>query len=360
MNFLYSLLVTLPAYFQPASSAVDTPYKSVHVQYYNADSSIRFGGTLTLPAVKKNCPAVVLLSGTGKQDRDGTMAGHKMFLTIADNLTRNGIAVLRVDDRGVGETTGQYETATTADFAKDALTSLHWLMKQKGINSKKVGLIGHSEGGAAAYIAAAESHDVAYIITLAGLATPGLQAVKRQNELIVNTAPISDQKKYRFNSINAFMFDTVYTYAQSPDLEAHMRSAFRIWQTQDSIYMATHPQDPNDKGRFFFPMESYVMNATGPWYRYHIRFDPAPFLEKVRVPFLAINGDKDIMVDAAASFDYIRKHTSGNQHVKTITAPGLNHLFQHCKTCTNSEVYELKEEFAPEVLDIMVKWLKSN
>lgn len=362
MNFLYTLLITLPAYFQPASKAavVDTPYQSVNVQYYNADSSIRFGGTLTLPATKKNCQAVVLLSGTGKQDRDGTMAGHKMFLTIADNLTRNGIAVLRVDDRGVGETTGQYETATTADFATDALTSLHWLMKQKGINSKKVGLIGHSEGGAAAYIAAAESPDVAFIITLAGLATPGLQAIKAQNDAIVNTAPISDQKKYRFNSINAVMFDTVYAYAQSPDLEAHMRSTYQMWQAKDSAYMVAHPQDPADKGRFFYPMESYIMNATGPWYRYHIRFDPAPFLEKVRVPFLAINGDKDIMVDANTSLDYITKHTTANKQVTTMKVPGLNHLFQHCKECTNGEAYQLKEDFAPEVLEAMVKWVKKN
>ncbi|MBW8684785.1 alpha/beta hydrolase family protein [Chitinophaga rhizophila] len=338
----------------------DTPYQSVNVQYYNADSTIRFGGTLTLPQNKKNSPAVVLLSGTGMQDRDGTMAGHKTFLVIADYLTRNGIAVLRVDDRGVGETTGKYQEATTADFAKDALTSLRWLSKYKGIDSRNVGLIGHSEGGAAAYMAAAESKDVAFIITLAGLATPGLQALKLQNETIVNTAPISDQKKYRFNSINKFMFDTVYAHADSPDLEVHMRAAYREWQIKDSLYMVANPQDSADKGRFFFPMESYVMNATGPWYRYHIRFDPAPFLKKVDVPFLAINGDKDIMVNADANLNYIKQHTTANKNVTTIKAPGLNHLFQHCKECTNSEPFQLKEDFAPEILKMMTTWIKEN
>jgi pimeloyl-ACP methyl ester carboxylesterase len=362
MSFLYTFLLALPSFSQPATQPVptDTPYQSVKVSYYNADSSIHFGATLTMPRAKHTCPAVVLLSGTGKQDRDGTMAGHRMFFVIADYLSRNGVAVLRVDDRGVGETTGKYEEATTADFANDALTGLHWLMQHKGINSHKVGLIGHSEGGAAAYIAAAESKDVAFVISLAGLATPGLQALKKQNEMIVNTAPISDQKKYRFNSVNAIMFDTVYAYAQSPDLEAHMRNAYKMWSAKDSAYMVAHPQDPADKGRFFFPMESYVMMATGPWYRYHVRFDPAPFLEKVKVPFLAINGDKDIMVDAESSLAYITQHTTDNKNVTTLKAPGLNHLFQHCKTCTNSEPSQLKEDFAPEVLQTISVWIKKN
>lgn len=362
MSFLHTLLLTLPSFFQPGtpSVAIDTPYQSVNVDYYNADSTIHFGATLTMPHTKQPCPAVVLLSGTGKQDRDGTMAGHRMFFVIADYLSRNGVAVLRVDDRGVGATSGKYEDATTADFANDALTGLHWLMGHKGINSHKVGLIGHSEGGAAAYIAAAESRDVAFIISLAGLATPGLQALKKQNEMIVNTASISDQKKYRFNSVNAIMFDTVYAYAQSPDLEAHMRNAYKMWSAKDSAYMVAHPQDPADKGRFFFPMESYVMMATGPWYRYHVRFDPAPFLEKVKVPFLAINGDKDIMVDAESSLNYITQHTTDNKHVTTLKAPGLNHLFQHCKLCTNSEPSQLQEDFAPEVLQTISEWIKKN
>jgi len=362
MSFLHTLLLTLPSFFQPGTQPirVDTPYQSVNVDYYNADSTIHFGATLTMPHTKKSCPAVVLLSGTGKQDRDGTMAGHRMFFVIADYLSRNGVAVLRVDDRGVGATSGKYEDATTDDFADDALTGLHWLMRHKGINPHKVGLIGHSEGGAAAYIAAAESRDVAFIILLAGLATPGLQALKKQNEMIVNTAPISEQKKYRYNSVNEVMFDTVYAYAQSAALEAHMRNAYKTWQATDSAYMAAHPQDPADKGRFFFPMESYVMMATGPWYRYHVRFDPAPFLEKVKVPFLAINGDKDIMVDAESSLNYITQHTIDNKNVTTLKAPGLNHLFQHCTTCTNSEPSQLKEDFAPEVLETISIWIKKN
>ena len=322
------------------------------VQYYNADSSIHFGGTLTVPSGVKSFPAVVIVSGTGKQDREGTMAGHKIFKVIAEYLSSNGIAVLRVDDRGTGATTGEYEKATTADFAADAVTSAAFLRAYPGV--KAVGLIGHSEGGAAAYMAAVKSHDIQFIISLAGLATTGLKALQQQNRAIVATAGIPLLKQQRFNQINDIMFDTAYAYAASPDMEAHLRNAFALWNTADLAKGEHDSVYAKSREHFFFPLESYIWQATGPWYRNHIRFDPVPYLKALKVPVLAFNGDKDIMVDADENLGNFKNYV---KNVKVIKVPGLNHLFQHCVTCTMQEPSTLKEEFAPEVLKEMVVWI---
>jgi pimeloyl-ACP methyl ester carboxylesterase len=323
-------------------SLTDTPYIAQNVQYYNADSSIHFGATLTIPANKKKSTAVILVSGTGKQDRDGTMGGHKMFFVIADYLSRNGYAVLRVDDRGTGETSGRYEDATTADFAKDVLSGISYLKTRSEV--AEIGLVGHSEGGAVAYMAAAESKDVAFMISLAGLATSGLTALKQQNSAIISNAAIPQQSKDRYNAINNILFDTVYAYANAPDLETHIRSAYAAWKVLDDEKMTKELVAETGKGHFFFPLESYIRQATGPWYRYHIRFDPVAYLKQVKVPVLAINGDKDIMVDATENLGNYQRYV---KHVTVITAKGLNHLFQH----------DVKADFAPEVLEEVKEWL---
>lgn len=325
---------------------------SKDVEYYNADSSIHFGGTLTLPAGLRSFPAVVIVSGTGKQDRDGTMAGHKMFKVIAEYLSNNGIAVLRVDDRGAGTTTGDYNKATTADFAADAVTAARFLKAYKGV--KAVGLIGHSEGGAAAYMAAIKSKDIQFIISLAGLATTGLKALQQQNRAIVSSAGIPILMQQRFNQLNDIIFDTAYAYAASPDMEAHLRNAYALWNAADLAKGEKDSVYAKSRDHFFFPLESYIMQATGPWYRYHIRFDPVPYLKKVNVPVLAFNGDKDIMVNADENLGNYKRYV---KNATVIKVPGLNHLFQHCVTCTMQEPAKLQEDFAPEVLKEMAAWI---
>lgn len=327
-------------------------YTSKEVQFMNADKSVSFAGTLTVPDGVKRFPAVVIVSGTGRQDRDGTMAGHKLFKVIADSLSRHGIAVLRVDDRGTGATTGVYDSATTADFAADAISAVKFLKKYPGVS--RIGLIGHSEGGAAAYMAAAQSTDVKFMISLAGLATTGLNALKLQNRAIVASAGIEKGKVDRFNEINDIMFDTAYAYAGAPDMEQHLRNAFRLWNDADLVKGEKDSVYAKSRDHFFFPLESYLMHATGKWYRYHIRFDPAPWLVKVKVPVLAINGDKDIMVTADENLGNYQRYV---KNVKIIKVPGLNHLFQHCVTCTMQEPAKLKEEFAPEVINDMIAWI---
>lgn len=334
-------------------------FTSDSVAYTNADGSVRFGATLTLPIAHKHCPAVIIVSGTGKQDRDGTMAGHKLFAAIAAYLSARGIAVLRVDDRGTGLTTGVYETSTTGDFADDVMAGLRYLKTRREIDPKKIGLMGHSEGGAVISIAASRSKDVAFLISIAGLASSGLDALRKQNDDLVASSKLPDHDKKRSNDINHVMFDTVYAYANSPQLEQKITATYDAWKKKDDEYFKTLNLQFD---HFRFPIYSYTKTATGPWYRYFIRYDPANYLPKVKVPILALNGDKDLMVDATQNLLNWKKYPAmgGNRKVTTVTLPGVNHLFQHCESCTVQEYAKLNETFDVEALSIIDHWIHQH
>lgn len=335
------------------------PYRSEEVQYGTPGDSIRFGGTLTHPAGQGRVPAVVLLSGTGPQNRNGAFGpdGHQPFEVLADHLTRRGIAVLRADDRGVGQTTGHYDAATTADFAHDALVAVRYLRQRPDIDPAHVGLIGHSEGGAEAILAAAEAPtEVAFVVSLSGLLGPGLAGLVFQNAELVRVANISARDKARFNDLNGVMFQTAYQYADSPELEARLRAAYTDWKTRDDASLHLGSKDEYD--HFRFPLESYVRQATGPWYRYHLRSDPTPALRQVKVPVLALNGDRDLFVDyheMQAAATTLRE--AGNRDVTAQVLPGLNHLLQPCRTCLSTEYSDLDTTIAPVVLQTVGDWL---
>lgn len=330
-------------------------YTSENIQYYNADSSIRFGATLTIPAGNKKYPAVVILSGTGQQDRDGTMAGHPMFAVIADYLSRQGIVVLRVDDRGVNQTSGNYTTTTTREFAADALAGIHYLQSRKEVNANKTGLIGHSEGGAAACIAASVSKEVAFVISLSGPGMTGKEVLLLQNEAIVNAAPITEVNKQRFHAVNKTLFSVAYQHANDSTLEAEMRAAYQQWRKEDSAFIA--PLDKKLTDHFFYPFESYVRQATGPWYRGFISYEPSQVFPLIKVPVLAINGDKDIISVGMPNLNGFKQYIPAGL-LQAWLVPGLNHLYQHCNTCTTGEYAELSETIAPEVLKKMVQFIK--
>jgi pimeloyl-ACP methyl ester carboxylesterase/thiol-disulfide isomerase/thioredoxin len=346
---------------EPKTGAVQptAPYSSETVFFCPADSSIRFAGTLTKPTNQKISKAIVLVSGTGKQDRDGTMAGHKFFAVIADHLTRQGYAVLRVDDRDTGETTGHYEDATTADFANDALCALSFLENRSDLKGIPIGLLGHSEGGAAIAIAAAQSARVKFVISLSGLATNGLDALLEQNRRLVEVASIPQHDKDRYNDINARMFNTAYQYANDTAMETKLNATYASWKIKDDK-LVDSLQIKYD--HFRFPVYSYVRQATGKWYRYHIRFDAAQYITKIHVPILSIYGEKDIMLNARNNTQNWEKYTAAahNKNVTTKIFPGLNHLLQHCKTCTTTEYAQLTETIDAAVLEEISAWLKKN
>ena len=354
---MYKLLIGLLFTATFCSAQVVKPaYKADSVTFTNADHSIRFSGTLTEPSTPKDFPTVVILSGTGKQDQDGNMAGHKEFKEIAEYLASKGIAVLRMDDRGTGNTTGVYETSTTGDFAEDALTAINYLKTRKEIDKAKIGLIGHSEGGAAMSIAASKSDDIKFLVSIAGLAMSGYNSLIKQNEDIVNASTLHDYDKKRSNDIDSLMFQTALKYADSADMEKKMNETYDAWKKKDSVYFASlHIEFDH----FRFPIYSYVHMATGPWYRYFVKYNAEKVMSKIKVPILALNGDKDLMVSYKENLDNWKKYPAegGNYDVTTYILPNLNHLFLPCQTCTIQEYAQIKSGFSPEALKIIADWI---
>lgn len=333
--------------------------QDTEVLFNNADKSITIGATISAPKGHNSGNAVVLVSGGGVQDRDGKMAGHPYFKLLADYFNSKGLTVLRMDDRGIGKTTGQYDLATTADFADDALSAIAYLKSRKDLKLKRIGLVGHSEGGAASAIAAAKSKDVAFIISLAGLALDGQSSLKFQNEDLVANAKISDIDKKRSNEINNLMFKTAYQYVDSVNMEQKLNDTYNEWKKKDDAYFKTLNIEFD---HFRFPVYSYVMNAVKPWYRYFLKFDPVNFLPKVKVPILAINGDKDLMVRSEVNLANWKNLPlkGGNKDVTIKQISSMNHLLQHCITCEPQEYAQIKEAITPEVFETISKWLEAN
>lgn len=349
--FILPLIICCSAFAQ--ASRTDS------VLFEGGGKGIQLGGTLSFPAKGTKFPVAVILSGTGRQDRDGTMAGHKLFLAIADHLNQEGYAVLRMDDRGVGKSTGVYEQATTLDFASDALAAIRFLKGRKEIDPARMGFIGHSEGGAVMSIAASKSKDISFLISLAGLASNGYESNMRQNLALVEAAPIPEYDKKRHREVIQLMFDTVLKNVNSPVLDTIMRSTFTKWYKKDQ---EDFKKLNIEFDHFRFPIESYIMTATGPWYRYFMQFDPKPFMQGLKMPVLAINGDKDIFVAGKENLNNWKNYLQegGNKNVTTVLLPGVNHVLQHCKTCTAQEYASLDETIAPEILETITSWLKAN
>jgi len=301
-------------------------YKQDDVIFEVEGDTIQIGATITTPSAPGKFPALVLLSGTGPQDRDCTMAGQKLFAQIADYLSNRGYIVLRMDDRGVGQTTGTYQLGTTADFANDALQAVNFLKSYPHVDTNKIGLLGHSEGGAAMSIAAGRSNDVAFLVSLAGLATNGMKSLLVQNENIVRNSPATPADQKRYNQINRLMFSTAYQYADSDSLESKLNEVYDYWKIKDDLYFKTLGIEHD---HFRFPIYSYAMNAAGAWYRYFVRYNAELVLSQVDVPILAINGDKDMFVDPS-NLEGWKKYSHAGQKGKVTTKvlPNVNHLMQ--------------------------------
>lgn len=325
-------------------------YISDSVYFYSGRDSIRIAGTLTRPITGKKHKAVVLISGTGKQDRDGTMGGIKFFGDIADFLTQNGYVVLRMDDRGTGESSGDYSNSTTYDFAIDAIEAVKFLKGLPFVNKNCIGLLGHSEGGAVISIAASKCKDIKFLISLSGLAMNGLDALITQNEAIVNNSQLKQRDKIRSNEINGLMFKTAYQYADSTNLEEKLNETYLNWKKRDSTYFLTFGEEFD---HFRFPIWSYVNQAITPWYRFFVRYNAELYLSYVNVPVLAINGDRDNMV-VPANLNLWKKYTGqGNNDVTTYLLSGANHLLQ-------TDVLNNEKKPVPmskDVLEIVIKWL---
>ncbi len=333
-------------------------YNSDSVEYDNPNHTVHFGATLTYPKTRGPFVTAVMITGSGLQDRDETVFGHKPFAVIADYLTKNGFAVLRVDDRNMGKSSGDVKNATSADFADDVLASIGYLLQRKEINKNKIGVIGHSEGGFIAPLIYTKWPKLAFIISLAGTGVCGADILlKQQTDAIkglVDTASFQ-----AFYLLTQRTLQDIHNGASQPDsiiLEA-VKKTYRNWKASqsDSILAVLHANVATPE-----MYATQISVELKPWLKYFIATDPDQFWQKVKCPVLALNGGKDIQVYPEQNISAIAQSLkkAGNKDITTIIFPGLNHLFQHCTKCTVQEYKELEETFAPEVLQAMGDWLK--
>jgi hypothetical protein len=338
---------------RPQEPTKPYPYYSEDVKFENKKDKIVLAGTLTLPEKDGSFPSVILISGSGPQNRDEELLGHKPFLVLADHLTKNGIAVLRFDDRGTAESTGNFKTATSLDFARDVEFAIKYLQTRKEINKNQIGLIGHSEGGIIAPMVAAESKDIKFIVLLAGTGIRGDQLLLLQQELIGKASGISDADLQKAKVINKGAFDIVLKSSNTDSLRIELTSYIKqaIKDNPESEKPAGISEDDYVKLQ--------VNQLTSPWMKYFIKYNPAPILEKVKCPVLAINGEKDLQVPAKINLDTIKKalEKGGNENVTTKELSNLNHLFQECKTGSPSEYATIDQTFSPIALEETSNWI---
>jgi pimeloyl-ACP methyl ester carboxylesterase len=328
------------------------PYKSEEVVIPNTKFNIKLSGTLTEPEGKGPFPAVILITGSGAQNRNEELLGHKPFLVIADYLTRNGIAVLRYDDRGVGKSQGNYATATSADLATDAEAAFNFLRKEPGIDHDLIGLAGHSEGGLIAPIVASSDKGIAFIISLAGPGVNGEKLIDKQN-MDISLASGADKKKIEEGiSINNKLFAILKNEPDNAKAHEEINETYKKILEKENMSSEEVDQKLKQLNKNLNPL-SYT------WLRYFLFTDPAKFWKKVKCPVLALNGEKDLQVSADVNLNGIEKalRSGGNKSVTIVKLPGLNHLFQHCKTGLPSEYGEIEETISPEVLKIMADWI---
>lgn len=330
-------------------------YYSEEVKFQNTTSNQAIAGTLSLPQMKGKFPVVVLISGSGPQNRDGELLGHKPFLLLADYLTKNGIAVLRCDDRGVGKSTGNFSTATSADFATDIESTLTYLKTRSEINSKKIGLIGHSEGGIIAPMVASKSKDVAFIVLLAAPAISGDQLLLLQQELIARASGVSEIEIEKSRQIFTTIFNFVNQSNDTEKLKSEIADVFKNAMEVSNQTNFTSEQEKTDY------VDSQVNQIVNPWMQYFIKYNPSKALEQLQCPVLALNGERDLQVSPKENLLALKNAlTKGkNKRFEVKEFAGLNHLFQESKTGLPAEYAIIEQTFSPLALKEISDWIKT-
>lgn len=327
------------------------PYSSEEVTYTNG--AVKLAGTLTLPPGDGPFPAAVLITGSGAQDRDETLLGHKPFLVLADHLSRHGIAVLRADDRGIGGSTGSVPDSTSADFAQDALAGVRFLKTHPKIAGHRIGLIGHSEGGVVGPLAASQSGDVAFVVMLAGTGVPGPEVLVLQSERMARAEGTPEEKIQKQTTSIRRMMDAVNTENDPAARETKLRQAAR------ETVAAMTPDEIKQAGGTDAVVENAVKAFNSPWFRYFLAYDPRPALRQVKVPVLALNGELDLQVIPDQNLPEIEKalKEGGNKDFTLKRLPGLNHLFQPAKTGSPTEYMKIETTMDPLVLETVTQWI---
>ncbi len=342
------LAVSVPLRPQEPTGAI--PYDEEEVKYSNITADVTLAGTLTLPRTGKPSPAVLLIAGSGPNDRNETIFGHKPFLVLADHLTKQGFAVLRVDKRGVGQSTGNYDVSTSEDFAADVLAGVEYLKIRNEVDAEQIGLIGHSEGGLIAPMVAVKSNDVAFIVLMAGGGVTGEATLYAQEALISRAMGVTEEQ---ISHQLDFQKQVLSVIKNESDLEKAEKLLREIVAKQlDNL-----PKEEQQASAEV--MEAQIKRCNSKWFRYFLTYDPITSLKHLKIPVLVINGELDSQVPSKQNLPVIAKilEEAGNRNYRIIEFPKLNHLFQTCESGSILEYGKIEETIAPVVLDTLSGWI---
>lgn len=344
-----------PVLNRPQEPKPPFPYKTEDITFINKKDKIELAGTFTIPDSTGMFPAVVLIAGSGPQDRDETIFGHKPFLVIADYLTQNGFAVLRYDKRGIGQSKGDYDRATMQDFTVDTEAAINYLKTRKEVDKSAIGLIGHSEGGMVAPMVASKNRDVKFIVLMAAPGVQGTKIVLDQNRLSLESMNIEPENMERTLTMLDEILGSLTTWENSPVEQTILRDRLsQVWEQLPIMI------------KLKLKKESYLRSQYNqmvkPGYRSFLKIDPAEFLQKTNCPVFAINGEKDTQVLFDKNLNAIKSALEKGKNYRTETKsyPNLNHLFQESETGNVDEYGEIEQTISPEVLSDITVWMKKQ
>ena len=318
-------------------------YHIEEVTFVNEKEGNTLVGTLTIPEGEGPFKAMVLVSGSGQQNRDEELMNHRPFWVIADYCARHGVAVLRYDDRGIGGSTGEVENATSLDFSYDAEAAFDYLRNRKEIKASEVGILGHSEGGIINFMVAARRPEVAFLVSLAGPSVNGIEVLKEQQKAILRASGMTEEAVQFNSNTNAQMFDIIEASSSREEADSLLRQLVKGWGYNEEL------------------TEQTVGQMASSWMYYFLKYDPTEAIVKTNCPALLLNGSKDLQVIASQNLPGYEKIIAeyGKTNLTLHKLPDLNHLFQHCKTGSPNEYFEIEETISPEVLEVIVGFVKS-
>ena len=339
----------IPELPRPQTPKKPYPYREEEIIYENPSAQVRIGATLTIPNGKGPFPAVLLIAGSGPQNRDEAVLGHKPFLVLADHLTRQGIAVLRADKRGVGKTTGTFNDNGLKDYVSDALAGVAYLKGRAEIDAGKIGLLGHSQGGSVAPMAAAQSRDVSYLVLLAAPGLSGYDILVLQDGTEAKAGGASDEQVQLIRGFSWRFYGIVLQAKDAAEIERETKTLYATLTDAEKKALDW----PNLHGTLSLAW------ALTPGARDTLTSDVGPVLRQVRCPVLALNGGKDCQVPPRENLGRIERElqAGGNKDYTLRELPGLNHLFQTCRTGAGSEYIKIEETMSPLALQTISEWI---
>ncbi|WP_224484717.1 alpha/beta hydrolase family protein [Robertkochia aurantiaca] len=340
----------------PAAERIQTikkpiPYRSEEISFYNSDHT-KLTGTITYPIENNSQKAVILISGSGPQNRDSEILGHKPFKILADHLTRKGITVLRYDDRGYAKSEGKFRPATTEDYADDVIGAINFLKKYDKVSIGSIGLIGHSEGGNIAPMVAANRKDIEFIVLLAAPGTSNYESYLVSLDLLLKDYPETYDRDFE---LYKSVYKDMSEISKKEILKDSLTSKFRRYAN------VLDEEEVSMYGGIDSFVNGQIEAHTSEWYHYYLQFDVTKYLEQLKIPILALNGDRDISVEADFNLNGIERtlNRSGNKSFKTIKLRDVNHFFQSSEDDKIENVYFNKETFSKEALGLIAEWIQT-